>query len=159
MLFRSILSYRNSGIAGAAGNTGSGITMGGVKGGMIERSVAYDNGWLCDANEGPVGIWTYDSYGVVIQHNELYRNRTNGPADGGDFDLDQNTRNALVQYNYSHDNYGPGYLFSHSPNTFSHSGNTVRYNISENDGRRNSAAAILIWGVRSTRRSTTTACT
>ena len=144
--FGHLLSYRNSGLTGSTDNTGSGITMGGVTGGMIERSVARENGWLCTASAGPVGIWTYDSDGVVIQFNESYRNRTGGPADGGGFDLDQNTRNAVVQYNYSHDNDGPGYLLAHSPNTSTHSGNTLRYNVSENDGRRNGTGAIVIWG-------------
>lgn len=144
--FGHLLAYRNSGIAAATSNTGSGITMGSVVGGMIERSVARENGWLCTASEGPVGIWTYDSDGIVIQFNESYRNRTAGPSDGGGFDLDQNTRNAVVQYNYSHDNDGPGYLLSQSLNNSNHSGNTVRYNVSENDARRNGTGAIVIWG-------------
>ena len=144
--FGHLLSYNNSGVAGLTVNSGSGIVMGSVTGGVIERSVAHDNGWLCDAPEGPVGIWTYDSDGVVIQHNESYRNRTNGPADGGGFDLDQNTRNSVVQYNYSHDNDGAGFLLAHAPDNTNHSGNTVRYNVSENDARKNSAAAIVVWG-------------
>ena len=144
--FDHLTSYGNSGIAGLAGNSGSGIVMGGVSGGTIQRSLAYDNGWLCDASEGPVGIWAYDSDGIVIQHNESYRNRTNGTADGGGFDLDQNTRNSTLQYNYSHENDGPGFLLAHSPDSYSHSGNTIRYNISEKDARKNSHGAIEIWG-------------
>ena len=139
-------SCNNPGVPGLTGNSGSGIIMGGVTGGVIERSLAYDNGWLCDATGGPVGIWTYDSDSVVIQHNESYRNRTNGPADGGGFDLDQNTRNSIVQYNYSHENDGAGILLAHAPNNTNHSGNVVRYNISQNDGRKNSTGGIVIWG-------------
>ena len=139
-------SYNNPGIPGLSVNSGSGIVMGGVRGGIIERSLAYDNGWLCDAPEGPVGIWAYDSDGIVIQHNESYRNRTNGTADGGGFDLDQNTRNSTLQYNYSHDNDGPGFLLAHAPDNSVHSGNTIRYNISQNDGRRNSTGGIVVWG-------------
>lgn len=141
-----VVAYNNSGVPGLSVNSGSGIVMGGVTGGVIERSVARDNGALNSATEGPVGIWTYDSDSVVIQHNESYRNRTNGTADGGGYDLDQNTRNSIVQYNYSHDNDGPGFLLSHSPNNTNHRGNTVRYNISQNDGRKNAAGAIVIWG-------------
>jgi len=144
--FGHLRAYSNSGVAGLAGNSGSGITMGGVIGGVIERSVAYGNGWLCNAPEGPVGIWSYDSDSVLIQHNESYGNRTNGPADGGGFDLDQNTRNSTLQYNYSHGNDGPGFLLAHAPSNTNHSGNTVRYNVSQNDGRKNSAAAVVIWG-------------
>jgi hypothetical protein len=144
--FGHLLSYNNSGVAGLTVNSGSGIIMGGVTGGVIERSVAHDNGWLNTASEGPVGIWAYDSDSVVIQRNESYRNRTNGPADGGGYDLDQNTRNSMLQYNYSHDNDGPGYLIAHSPNNSNHSNNKIRYNISQNDGRKNGTGAIMIWG-------------
>ncbi|MEO6443795.1 MAG: right-handed parallel beta-helix repeat-containing protein [Gemmatimonadaceae bacterium] len=139
-------AHDNPGIAGLPGNSGSGIVLGGVSGGTIERSVAHDNGALCDAAEGPVGIWTYDSEGVVIQYNESYANRTNGPADGGGFDLDQNTRNSLLQYNYSHGNAGSGILLAHAPANANHADNTVRYNVSENDGRLNAAAGISVWG-------------
>ncbi|MGQ0639779.1 MAG: right-handed parallel beta-helix repeat-containing protein [Gemmatimonadaceae bacterium] len=144
--FGHLVAYNNTGVAGLTVNSGSGIVMGGVTGGVIERSVAYNNGSLNTAAEGPVGIWTYDSDSVVIQHNESYRNRTNGTADGGGFDLDQNTRNSTLQYNYSHDNDGPGYLLAHAPNNMNHTGNVVRYNITQNDGRRNGASAIVIWG-------------
>jgi len=144
--FGHLLSYNNPGVPGMSGNSGSGITMGGVKGGVIERSVAYGNGWRCDAPEGPVGIWTYDSDGVLIQHNESYGNRTNGKADGGGYDLDQNTRNSTLQYNYSHDNDGAGFLLAHSPDNTNHAGNVVRYNVSQNDGRKNSAGSIVVWG-------------
>ncbi len=144
--FGHLEAYNNSGIPGLTRNSGNGIVMGGVSGGTIERSIAYDNGWLCDAPEGPVGVWAYDSDGIVIQHNESYRNRTNGTADGGGFDLDQNTSNSTLQYNYSHDNDGAGFLLAHSPDNYNHSGNTIRYNVSENDSRKNSNGAIVIWG-------------
>lgn len=144
--FGHLTASDNPGVPGATTNTGSGITLGGVRGGVIERSLAYNNGALCTAPEGPVGIWTYDSDSVVIQHNESYNNKTSGTADGGGFDLDQNTRNSIVQYNYSHGNAGAGYLMAHAPDNANHIGNTIRYNISENDGRKNSTAAIVVWG-------------
>lgn len=144
--FGHLLAYNNSGVAALTTNSGSGIILGGVLGGTVERSVAHGNGWLCTAAGGPVGIWTYDSDGITIQNNESYDNRTGGPADGGGFDLDQNVRHAIVQYNYSHGNDGPGFLLAHSPNNTTHSDNIVRYNVSENDGRKNSAAAIVIYG-------------
>ncbi len=142
--FGHLVASDNPGVACLATNAGSGITLAGVAGGMIERSIATNNGALCDAAEGPVDIWTYDSDGVVIQQNESHDNKTNGPADGGGFDLDQNTRNSAVQYNYSHGNAGAGYLLAHAPDNTNHSGNTIRYNISENDGRKNSAAALVV---------------
>jgi hypothetical protein len=139
-------AFNNRGVAGASTNTGSGIVLGGVDGGTIERSVAHDNGELCTAGDGPVGIWAYDSTRILIQHNESYRNRTGGAADGGGFDFDQNVTNSVMQFNYSHDNDGAGYLLAHARATNGHRGNIIRYNISQNDGRRNGYGAIEVWG-------------
>ncbi len=126
--------------------SGSGIVLGGVDGAIIERSVAYNNGARCVSSSGPVGIWAYDANNVTIQYNESYNNTTSGSADGGGFDLDQNTKNSIIQYNYSHGNAGPGYLLAQSVNNTNHTGNIIRYNISENDGRKNSTGAVTLWG-------------
>jgi hypothetical protein len=139
-------AFNNRGQRGSAVNSGSGIVLGGVNGGTIERSVAHHNGDLCDASEGPVGIWAYDSTRILIQHNESYANRTGGIADGGGFDLDQNVSASIVQFNYSHDNDGAGYLLAHRFANDVHRGNVVRYNISRNDGRKNGYSAIEVWG-------------
>lgn len=134
-------AYNNVGDPASAGNTGSGIVLGGVNGGVIERSIAHDNGQNNQPTQGPVGIWTYDSNNITIQHNESYANQTQG-GDGGGFDLDQNVTNSTLQYNYSHDNAGAGYLiFDGDGTTVRNEGNTVRYNISENDGRRATSLA------------------
>jgi hypothetical protein len=139
-------AFNNRGARGTGVNSGSGIVLGGVHGGTIERSVAHHNGDLCDASEGPVGIWAYDSTRILIQHNESYSNRTGGQADGGGFDLDQNVSASVMQYNYSHDNDGAGYLLAHRFANDIHHGNVVRYNISRNDGRKNGYGAIEVWG-------------
>ena len=141
-----VRAFDNRGIPGQSVNTGSGIVLGGVNGGTIERSVAYGNGSLSTAGEGPVGIWTYDSTRIVIQYNESFANRTGGPADGGGFDLDQNVTDSVVQFNYSHDNDGAGFLLAHAYATDAHRGNVVRFNISQHDGRRNGYGGIEIWG-------------
>ncbi len=139
-------AYDNPGISGTVGNNGNGIVLGSVSGGIIEYSIAYNNGWLCTANEGPVGIWSYDSENVLIQHNESYYNKTGGSADGGGFDLDQNVRNSIMQYNYSHDNEGAGFLIWHGLNNNNCTGNIIRYNISQRDARKNGYGSILIGG-------------
>lgn len=139
-------AFDNPGIPTSTTNSGSGIVLGGVNGGTVEWSIASGNGRLNTAVGGPVGIWTYDSARVVIQYNEAYGNRTASTADGGGFDLDQNVSESVIQYNYSHDNDGAGYLLAHSPNTAAHIGNIVRFNVSENDGRKNSYAGIELWG-------------
>ena len=142
----STRAFLNAGFAGLAGNSGSGIVLGGVDGGTIERSVAYGNGWRSTASEGPVGIWAYDSNRVVIQFNESYDNRTGGPADGGGFDLDSGTSNSILQYNYSHANDGAGFMLAHGRSDRLHAGNIVRYNVSQNDGRKNKYGGIHLWG-------------
>lgn len=143
-----VTAYNNSGKPGKKiQNTGSGIVLSDVNGGVIERCIAYNNGWLCESEQGgPVGIWAWDSKNVIIQYNESYQNKTNGNFDGGGFDLDGGMQNSIIQYNYSHDNYGPGYLLAQFSYARLHKNNIVRYNISENDCRRNRYAGIHVWG-------------
>jgi len=117
-------------------NTGSGIVFGSVDTGLIERSSAHDNGSVADAPEGPVGIWAYDSTSLVVQHNASYHNHTAGRLDGSGFDLDQNVTSSTVQYNLSYGNDGAGYMLYSGNKAGGHSGNTVRFNISSNDGRK-----------------------
>lgn len=135
-------AYRNTGLPGVVPHSGSGIILGNVENGVIEWSKAYENGRLGNAG---VGIWTYDSTKVVIQHNESFANRTSGEADGGGFDLDGGVTDSVMQHNFSHDNDGAGYglyEYAEAPPWY---GNTVRHNLSVNDGRKNGAAGIQIW--------------
>jgi hypothetical protein len=143
---RDSRAWDNPGRAGLASNSGNGIVVGGADGGLIEGSVAHDNGGRDTAHEGPVGIWTYDSRGVVIERNESYANRTGGPKDGGGFDLDDRVSDSVLQYNHSHDNDGAGFLIAHPSGDPLHTRNVVRFNLSERDGRRNGFAGVTIWG-------------
>jgi peptidoglycan/LPS O-acetylase OafA/YrhL len=139
-------SHDNDGVAGPARpNSGSGIVLSDVDGGTIERCVVCENGRACDSQSGgPVGVWAWDANNVVIQHNESYRNHTGGPYDGGGFDLDGGVTNSVLQYNYSHDNDGAGYLLCQFSGARRFGGNTVRYNISQNDGRKNRYGGIHV---------------
>jgi cysteine-rich repeat protein len=128
-----------------ANNSGNGLVLGQVDGALIERCLAWDNGGLCPASAGPVGIWAYESTDVTIQFCESFSNRTGGPADGGGFDLDGGVTNSVMQYNYSHDNDGAGYGLYQYPGASAWSGNVVRYNISQNDGRKNSYGGVTVW--------------
>ncbi len=121
-------------------NTGSGIALSGVTGGLIEHCVAHHNGANNQPTEGPVGIWAYTASGVVIQNNESHHNTTSN-GDGGGFDLDIGVTHSVLQYNYSHDNAGAGYLTYGKPGSNGNSGNVIRYNVSENDGRDPGSAA------------------
>jgi hypothetical protein len=129
-----------------ANHSGNGIMLDDTDGGLIDHCTAYRNG---DANGsqagGPVGIWTDESNGVTIQFCESYGNRTGGAADGGGFDLDGGVTNSIMQYNYSHDNDGAGYLvWNYGGAIHPLSGNVIRYNISENDGRRHKYGGVHV---------------
>lgn len=139
------VAYNNFGDPNSGRPSGNGIVLGGVNGGVIERSVAHDNGKNNLTNAGPVGIWAYDANNIVIQYNESYRNQTSGTGDGDGFDLDIHVTNSVLQYNYAHDNDGAGFLV-YADATHPNSNNVVRYNISENDGKKLSGYGGIVVG-------------
>ncbi|HEY5990489.1 MAG TPA: right-handed parallel beta-helix repeat-containing protein [Streptosporangiaceae bacterium] len=144
-----VAAYRNLGDpAQTSHNSGSGIVIGSTNGATIAWSTAYDNGGQGGAvSEGPEGIWAYDSTGVVIKHNLSYRNRSNDSADGGGFDLDQNTSHSVMEYNLSYDNSGPGYLLYTPYSNYADKSNVVRWNISSGDTQINTNyGGIEVWG-------------
>ena len=132
-------------------HSGNGIVLGGVDGAIIEFCLAYNNGGL-GAEEwgpgGPFGIWGYQSKNLLIQYNESFENRTNVHADGGGFDIEGCT-NSIIQYNYSHDNDGPGFLVGQYSGAPPSQGNIIRYNISENDIRKGRQGALHIFSTGS----------
>lgn len=143
----SCQAFDNSGLSDVTyTNTGSGIIMSGIDGALVENCEAYHNGWL-NANQagGPVGIWGYCCNNLVIQHCEAHHNSSGTPHDGGGFDLDGGCTNSLLQYNYSHDNGGPGYLLAQYDDAPPMHDLTIRYNVSENDARQYSQGAINVW--------------
>jgi hypothetical protein len=113
---------------------------------QISRCLSHDNG----AFGGGAGIWACRVNGLTIQFCESYDNRT-ALGDGDGFDLDGAVSNATLQSCYSHHNDGGGFcLFEYGDGgwrgiTPPHQHNVVRYNISENDGRKNGYGAISIW--------------
>ncbi len=147
VIIRNVIAHHNAGIPDSPTNTGSGIVLSDTQNGIIEKCVAYSNGALCHSKlGGPVGIWAWDSKNIIIQFNESYNNKTGGIKDGGGFDLDGGMENSVLQYNYSHDNEGAGLFLAQFTFARRHKGNTVRYNISYNDGRKNNYAGIEVWG-------------
>lgn len=138
--------YNISGLPEMESHSGNGIVLGGVDGAVIEYCEVYNNGWLNSWNAGgPVGIWGYHCNNLVIQFNESHHNRTGTSKDGGGFDIDGGCTNSIMQYNYSHDNEGAGFLVAQYPNAPSLNGVIIRFNISENDGRRNGYGGIHLW--------------
>lgn len=139
--------YNNSGIAeDTLGNSGNGIVLGNVDGAIIEYCTVYNNGWLhLSPSGGPVGIWAYASNNVTIQYNESHHNKTGTTKDGCGFDFDGGCTNSVLQYNYSHDNDGAGYLMANYLGAPLTKNIIIRYNISENDSRKNDYGAIHIY--------------
>lgn len=128
-------------------HSGNGILMGGIVNGLIEYCEAMDNGWdMPRDGNGPVGIWAYMCDSLVIQCCYSHHNKTslNG-KDGGGFDFDGGMSNSVMQYNLSAFNEGTGYGIFQYNGAKEWSNNILRYNISYNDGSKNSKAGILVW--------------
>lgn len=140
-------AYDNAGRADVTTtHTGNGIVLAGIDGALIEECAAYNNGWLnANPSGGPVGIWGWACNKLVIQHCESHHNRSGTAHDGGGFDIDGGCTNSVLQYNYSHDNDGPGYLLAQYPGAAPMHDVTIRYNVSENDARRYNQGAIMLW--------------
>lgn len=140
-------AFDNSGLPDVTyTNTGSGIVMSGIDGVLVENCEAYHNGWLnANPGGGPVGIWGYCCNNLVVQHCEAHHNSSGTAHDGGGFDLDGGCTNSTLQYNYSHDNGGPGYLLAQYNGAPPMHDLTIRYNVSENDARQYSQGAIHVW--------------
>ena len=139
--------YNNAGIPGREPHSGNGIVISGVSGSVIEYCEAYNNGWLCDApGGGPLGIWTWEANDLIIQFCESYDNKTSG-GDGGGFDIDGGCTSCIMQYNYSHDNEGCGYLICQFDGASAYTDNVCRYNVSESDAIGSSGAmgSITFW--------------
>lgn len=128
-------------------HSGNGILLGGVVNGMVEYCEAMNNGWdMPREGNGPVGIWAYMSDSVVIQHCYAHHNKTSPRGkDGGGFDFDGGMRYSILQYNLSAFNEGAGYGIFQYAGATAWSDNIARYNVSYQDGSKNSQAGIFMW--------------
>ncbi len=147
VVVRNCKAYNNPGEIGLiTSHTGSGIIVSNTEGALIEYCEAYNNGTDNAFNGGgPVGIWLWDVKDGIIQHCESHHNHTNSTADGGGFDLDGGCVNCIMQYNYSHNNDGSGYLVAHFLDSRPTTNNVIRFNISQNDGRKNGYGGVYLW--------------
>lgn len=105
---------------------GDGITVRDTDGALIEYNLARDCRYQDTGYNA--GIWPFEASNTVIQYNEV--SRTHGTQDGQGFDTDHLSSYSVMQYNYSHNNFGGFMLIM---NGFPHTGPTIRYNISQND--------------------------
>jgi hypothetical protein len=138
--------YNNTGKATSTAITGNGVVLSGIDGGVIEYCEAYNNGASNrSSGGGPVGIWVYDTKNIIIQYCESHHNKAGLLKDGGGFDIDGGSQNCIIQYCYSHDNEGAGFALVEYGSTNEFAGNIIRYNVSQNDGRKNSFGAIVLF--------------
>ncbi|MFF1710103.1 right-handed parallel beta-helix repeat-containing protein [Streptomyces sp. NPDC058268] len=132
-------AYWNTGDPGADDrHTGDGIILGAVRNATVRDSSAHDNGSRSsgEAPSGPVGIWAYDAKNVVLEHNTAYRNHTGSKVDGAGFGFDENVSDSTIQYNLAFHNDGPGFYAYTRKTNGAHTDNTIRYNITSDDGRK-----------------------
>lgn len=77
------------------------------------------------------GIWFWDCIESVMQYNEGWECGSPRGNDGAPFSIDNHCLDCIIQYNYSHDNEGPGYMiFGREGDGYR---NIVRNNLSFND--------------------------
>lgn len=128
-------------------HSGSGIIAGHVRNAVIEYCETMNNGWdMPRGGNGPVGIWSYQSDSVYIQHCFSHHNKTSPTGhDGGGFDFDGGMTRSVLQYNLSAWNEGAGYGLFQYNGAAEWKDNIMRFNISYNDGSKNSKAGIFIW--------------
>jgi hypothetical protein len=126
-------------------HSGNGIVVSKVEVALVEHCESTYNGWDQPwTGNGPVGIWAHNADRVTIQHCIAHHNRSTA-LDGGGFDFDGGVTNSILQYNYSHDNFGSGYLICQYEGAPRFAGNVVRYNVSQDDGLFDHNAGIFVW--------------
>jgi hypothetical protein len=128
-------------------HSGNGILVGVCDSVLIEYCEALNNGWdMPRKGNGPVGIWAWHADHVTIQHCISHNNKTSsGSADGGGFDLDGGVTNSVVQYCLSYENQGAGFGLFEYQGAYDFADNSIRYNISINDGTNYGGAGAAVW--------------
>lgn len=133
------------GLADPTRHSGNGIMISRMHSSVIE----YNEVRFCGANNlhcgGPVGLWAFQASNILIQYNESHHNSNGQGCDGGGFDFDGGVTNSVMQYNYSHDNDGAGFLVAQYAYAPAMENLTIRYNISENDGQEEGYGGITLW--------------
>lgn len=102
---------------------------------LVEECESAGNGWDQTRGKhgnGPVGIWCHDAERVTIRRCIAHHNKSTA-GDGGGFDFDGGTRDSVIEYCYSYENQGPGYLVWEYGSEHPIKGNVIRYNVSVND--------------------------
>ena len=148
VLVRNTYTYNNGGVPDKGSATGLGVHIGDAENVLVTRNISHHNGMFNHyAGGGPVGIMAIDSRRVTFSYNEAYANKSASGKDGAGLDFDAGVTDSVMEYNYTHDNDGPGLLFAHVG--FARRvwrNNVVRYNVSQNDARHGDYGAIHMFG-------------
>jgi len=143
------LIYNIPGISSLRAGSGQPVNFFSVNGGTVEYTTTHDSGNLNSPRTfGPVGISATNATNITFQFNEVYNQHTGSTsnADGDGFDFDKGVTNSVMQYNYSHNNDGAGFLLC-GGGSAANSNNTIRYSVSENDGRNAFGGANTYGGI------------
>ena len=98
-----------------------------VRGAVMQYNEVARTGLVSVSN----GMWYWDAESSVIQYNEGFDCRAPEFNDGGPFSIDYYGTDNVIQYNYSHDNEGPGMMAFGRRETGQ--GTIIRRNVSYND--------------------------
>ncbi|MDQ6423500.1 cohesin domain-containing protein [Paenibacillus sp. LHD-117] len=107
---------------------GDGTIIDNTEGTVFEHNLVYK---ALNNSGYAAGVFSWNSNDTVIQFNELSHTGRGNDAQG--VEIDALNDNTIVQYNYSHDNFGGFFEWCTIPGYPSYNG-TLRYNISQNDG-------------------------
>jgi len=118
---------------------------------LIERNTIHHCGQAqsTQASQGGVaGVGFVECAKLVCQFNECHHIVSKLRYDGCAFDIDGGCTDCKLQYNYSHDNDGAGFQTGTFVGSGPTTGVTIRYNISENDAKKNPdhSGGIMTWG-------------
>lgn len=121
-------------------NGASGINISeGVSDITIADNVSHHNNWAGGQYEAGIRIWAAErtARNLIVERNETYGTYSNGAGweDGHGIWLDEVADDAVVRYNYSHDNANAGIFVEHSSRA------SVYYNLVVN----NRGASILLY--------------
>jgi len=119
---------------------GDGIVVIASDGAIVEHNVLRDFPDILPEGDAAAGIWPWSADNTIIQFNEVSGHKAKW--DGQGFDSDFNSFGTIIQYNYSHDNYGGFLLVCNKGQSLGQNNNKgtvdtiIRGNVSINDGIR-----------------------
>lgn len=117
---------------------------------LVERCTIHHCGQSQNTKPTPGGVGGLvflECAKSIAQFNECHHIVTRQGFDGCAFDIDGGCSDCILQHNYSHDNEGSGYQSGTFSGCNPTTGVTIRYNISENDAKKNpgTSGAIMTW--------------